>query len=509
MLLNKRIPDILDCIANLSNDEVFTPPSVARKVLDILPLEIWSNPDLKWLDPACKTGVFLREIATRLMIGLEGTIPNESIRRNHIFQNMLYGISVTELTGMIARRSLYTSKDANSRFSVFQMPTDQGNIFYERTDHVYTERHLISDTQSSSETGVRCIYCNINKTNQLERGGELENYAYPFIHKTKILTNMQFDVIVGNPPFQLKDDGHGASAIPLYHLFVEQAKRLNPKYISFIIPSRWFAGGKGLDKFRSNMLSDTTITTLVDYPNASDIFPGVEIKGGVCYFLSDKTHDGDCLVKSMNGDEVVSEMMRPLSGHDVFIRHNQAISILEKVQKYGETTMDAKVSSQKPFGFRTNFKDFKETMFDGAVKIYARGRQGYIQKDQIAVHPEWIDKYKVFTPRAAEGDGTFPNNIIGKILIGKPKTCCTETYLVVNIFDNQTEAENLSAFLKTKFTRFLISLKKNTQDLNKDRFSFVPDLDMKIGWTDNMLYSKYKLTNEEISFIDSIVKEMK
>jgi site-specific DNA-methyltransferase (adenine-specific) len=338
----------------------------------------------------------------------------------------------------------------------------------------------------------------------------MENHAYQFIHQdiNQIFNNMKFDVIIGNPPYQLQDGGFGASAAPIYHKFIEMAVALNPKYISMIIPSRWFAGGKGLDDFRAKMLTDKRLKVLVDHPNAEDCFPGVEIKGGVCYFLWDSKHDGECEVVSMLEGEEVSRAKRKLDEHDTFIRFNESIEIINKIKSKNEETLDKKVSSRKPFGFATDFKDYKTKDFTGAVKIYARGEIGFISKDKILNNQSWINKYKVFMAMAAEGKGTYPNNITGKpIMIGK-NTCCTETYLVIDVFDDKNKAENLEKYIKTRFFRFLVSLKKNTQHLSKDRFSFVPDLDMSQEWTDEKLYKRYGIDEKEQEFIRSIVREM-
>lgn len=493
-----RNPDILECIANLSNDEVFTPPQVVQQILDALPAEVWSNPDLKFLDPACKTGVFLREIAKRLMLGLQEIIPDEQARREHIFKNMIYGIAITDLTGLMSRRSLYYSKYPDSKYSVVQMPSPQGNIVYSNIEHSFQNR--------------KCIYCGAPQE-LLDRVETMERHAYQFIHQSidKIFTNMKFDVIIGNPPYQLNDGGFGASAMPIYQKFIEKAIELEPKYISMIIPSRWFAGGKGLDEFRARMLSDKRMKVLVDYPNAEDCFPGVEIKGGVCYFLWDKAHIGDCKVISMMDGNIVSEATRPLNEYDVFVRFNESIGILNKIRAKNEATLDKKVSSRKPFGFATNFNDFKKKPFGDSVKIYANpslGKVGYVDKEKIIINTEWVDKYKVLLAMAAEGKGTYPNNIIGKPIVAEPNSCCTETYLVVDIFDDQVKTENLAKYIKTRFFRFLVSLKKNTQHLSKDRFSFVPDLDMSQEWTDEKLYQRYDITPEEQQFIESIVKPM-
>lgn len=488
-------PDILDCLSNLSSDEVFTPPKVVNEMLDLLPKDIWQNPKIKFLDPACKSGVFLREIAKRLLVGLKEQIPNEEKRKEHIYKNMIYGIAITELTSLISRRSLYYTKDAtNPKYSVVKMPKENGNIVFSFTNHEYKDN--------------KCIYCGAIKGVFDDKS--LENHAYKFIHKEfkEEFKDMKFDVIIGNPPYQLNDGGHGASASPLYHKFVEQAKNMNPKYICMIIPSRWFAGGKGLDSFREEMLNDRKIKELVDYPNASECFPGVEIKGGVCYFLWDKNHNDDCNITTITNAKTLPSMKRALNENDVFVRFNEAISILNKVKEKNEITLDTQVSSRKPFGLATNFKDYYKTNIGDTYKLYGNKFIGYVLPKYITKNSDWIDKYKVLTPNAGDGSGAYPIVVTGKPLISEPNSLCTETYIVVGLFDNESEAKNLELFLKTKFTRFLISLKKNTQHLTKDRFSFVPKLDMNITWTDEKLYKKYDLNKEEIEFIESMIKEM-
>src|SRR3989338_8009643 len=375
-------PDVLTCLANLSSDEVFTPPQLANQILDLLPKAIWSDKNAKFFDPVCKSGVFLREIAKRLNAGLEKEIPDKQKRINHIFKNQLFGISITELTALLSRRSVYCSKKANGEYSVCEIFDDpQGNIRFKRIEHAW-------------ENG-RCVFCGASR-DEYDRGGELETHAYQFIHTNnpEEVFNMKFDVIVGNPPYQLNDGGGmGTSAIPIYHKFVQQAKKLNPRYLTMIIPARWFSGGRGLDEFRDTMLKDDRIRVLHDYMNAGDCFPGVEIKGGVCYFLWDRDNRGKCKVYTHDGDTIISESERPLleKGANTFIRYNQAIPILRKVQSNKENSFSDIISANDPFGFdvrvENSYKrvkpDFKREPFSNSVLFYYNGWKkegiGYIE----------------------------------------------------------------------------------------------------------------------------------
>lgn len=494
-ITGSHTPDILDCLSNLSSDEVFTPPQVVNAMLDLLPHEIWSNPDAKFLDPSCKSGVFLREIAKRLLVTLTDIFPDETQRKEHIYKNMLYGVAITELTSMMARRSLYYTKDAtNPLYSVVKMEKSEGNILFSRTKHKYKD--------------AKCIYCGAKKG--VFDDEQLENHAYRFIHKEmkEEFEDMKFDVIIGNPPYQLSDGGHGASASPLYHIFVDKAKAMQPKYLCMIIPSRWFAGGKGLDEFRESMLQDKRIKELVDYPNASECFPGVEIKGGVCYFLWDKNYSGDCSVTTITNGEKLPTMQRALDENNVFVRFNEAISILNKVKSKSEVTLDTQVSSHKPFGLRGFFKDYKIKPFENSIKLYGNKFIGYITKNQLVTNLNWVKKYKVLTPRAGDGSGTYPIQVTGKPICVDTHSACTETYMVCGLYDDESNSINLQKYLKTKFVRFLISLKKPTQQMSKSVFSFVPKLDMTIEWSDKKLYERYELTKDEIAFIEKMIKEM-
>lgn len=495
-------PDVLTCLANLSNDEVFTPPDMANRMLDLLPSSLWSDPHARFLDPVSKTGVFLREIARRLMTGLAEQIPDVQERADHIFKEQLFGLAVTELTGLLSRRSVYCSKTANGHYSVCTAFDDeQGNIRYEPTAHTWVNG--------------RCRYCGASRE-VYDRGEALESHAYRFIHADNpenLFPDMRFDVIIGNPPYQLSDGGdtedrQRGGAIPLYHFFVQTAMKLKPRYLVMIIPSRWFAGGRGLDDFRDEMLNDRHIRTLVDFPLSSECFPNVEIKGGVCYFLWDREYDGLCSVTTMRKDKA-SNAIRPLleKGCTTFIRYNEAISILHKVQKFGEEPFSKQVSSQKPFGFRTFVKGEKEP-FNGAVKLYANKEEGYVCRNEITQNTEWIDQYKIYISRAYGAGEDFPHQILNKPFLGNPNTCCSETYVVIGPYANKRRAENVIGYIKTKFFRFLVLLKKNTQDAPARVYSFVPVQNFDEAWTDEKLYAKYGLTDEEIAFIESMIRPM-
>ena len=496
-------PDILEVISNLSSDEVFTPPKVANAVLDLLPPEIWTDPSLRWLDPGCKTGIFPREITKRLMVGLAAAIPDEGKRINHILTEMVFAIAITEITGMMSRRTLYCSKDASSDFSAVRFSDRSGNIWHERVEHNFDDKG-------------RCSECGGTKK-QLETAGR-DNYAYGFIHsaarsKIEKEIGMKFDVIVGNPPYQMDGGGGGTNATPLYDVFVDQAKALNPKYLAMIIPSRWMAGGRGLESFRAEMLKDKRLRVLVDYPNAGELFPGVDIKGGVCYFLWNRDSEGPCEVTMVRGDERHGPTERHLDEFDVLVRDSRALEILRKVLVKNEVSFADLVSGDTPFGIPTNFTGYRRgPKKTGDLKIYLKDGardEKWIDPDLVRKNTHAVLKWKVFVPEAgSDGGQKIPDVVLGKPFVGGPKSVSTQTFLYVGPFDEQEEADSALAYLQTRMVRFLISLRKISQHAMKSVYTWVPQQAWDHTWTDAELYKKYGITKDEQAYIEMMIKEV-
>lgn len=499
LLGQKHIPDILDCLAQLSNDQVPTPPKLARAMLDVLPSDVWSDPKLRWLDPFCKSGVFLREVAVRLLEGLAQWEPDFKTRREHIYRNMVFGTSITEMTGIIARRTLYCSRYASGDHSVVRFDEEAGNVPFVRAEHTFGK-----DGKARS-----CEVC--GAPSDLERGEKRENYAYSFIHgayPTEELSGMKFDVIVGNPPYQIGTEGFGATASTVYHRFVSRAIELDPRFVLMITPSRWFTGGKGLDQFRERMIADRRLRTIVDNPKLFDCFPGVEIKGGVSYFLWDREHDGDCEFSTRISGQIVSTDNRDLRmGDGVLIRDNRAMSVIEKAGKV-EERLEGACSVRKPFGVTifSNYPGSVPEPFDGAIPLIYSNRVGYSKPEQIERNHEWIDRWKVLVPKAGDGHGRTVSYVIGEPIALAPGSACTQTYLIAGMFDNREETENYAYYLATKFVRFLVLQRKITQDLTPQRFRFVPMLDMARRWTDDDLYDYFGLTSEERDYIEATIQ---
>lgn len=506
---NVGVPDVLETLAQLPNDEVFTPPYFANQMLDLLPVEVWSNPTFRWLDPGTKSGAYLREASKRLMVGLEEWQPNPSKRREHILKNMLYGASITELSAEISRRSLYQTvdatgkqiKDESIRDLIVSFPDPYGNILFVPTEHQMVKG--------------KCAICRAPEKLVRDRR---ENFAYSFIHgtyPTKEMEDMKFDVIVGNPPYQIgMDDAEGnrtANITPLYNMFVEKAISMNPRYIVMITPSRWFSGGHSLSDYRDRMLNDRRLRSIVDIPNASEVFPGVEVKGGVSYFLWDSNYSGDCHFSTRSSGEIVSTVKRDLrEGQGVLIRDNFASEIVKKIcsDPFEKGSLAEKVSARDPFGqsIKTNFKDSKAEPFEGSIPLVFVNKVGYIRREQLERNHDWVDKWKVLLPKASDGRGGVDQlTVLGEPIALAPGSACTQSYLVAGVFESSQEAENYAKYLTTKFVRFLVLQRKVSQDLTPTRFKFVPMLGMEEEWTDVDLFKMFHLTAEEIAYIEKAV----
>ena len=510
-------PDILDCISHLSSDEVFTPPKLVNEILDTLPQELFTSTNTKFLDPCCKSGVFLREIAKRLIDGLADKIPNLDERIDHIFKNQLFGLAITELTALLSRRSVYCSKDASCEFSVTHFDNPDGNIEYKRTYHLWLKD--------------KCMMCGASKA-EYDRGEELETHAYSFIHTDeqrnsalfKRLKDMKFDVIIGNPPYQISDGGGtGDSAKPIYHLFVEQALKLKPNYITMIIPSRWMKGGKGLDNFRENMINNNSIKYIYDYANAVECFPGVHIDSGVCYFLIDTNYHGMVryVYKPENEAPIYSDRYLKNDISNTIIRDYRQISIISKVARFGEHKFNEIVSSRNPYGFATdlfnrpeNYPSAKLSFEEdiNKVKIYgvkgnkggAKRVVGYVEKNSILKNLESLNKYKLFFSYAYSTNATVPPESI----VGKPNEIATETFLEIGSFDNLNSCQICHKYMKTKFFRALLFFNRIQKNASNKTFELIPLQDFTEEWTDEKLYKKYGLTQEEIDFIESMIRPM-
>ena len=492
-------PDVLSCLANLSSDEVFTPPEVANAMLDMLPKELWKDSKATFLDPACKSGVFLREIAKRLIEGLKDEIPDLQARLDHIFQTQLYGIAITDLTALLSRRSLYGSKWANGKYSFSRFETADGLVrLNKKSLHVWKNS--------------RCEFCGASQS-EYDRDKALESHAYEFIHthNPEKIFNMKFDVIIGNPPYQLNTAGNenGAQAKPLYHIFVQQALSLMPKYVVMIIPSRWFSGGWGLDEFRNKMMYCDHIYELHDFQNSSDCFSGVDIKGGVSYFAYSRNQKCKCKFYSHESNNKISLHERFLheEGCEVVIRYNQMISIYRKVHESNNfSSFENIVSGRSPYGLNTNHYGHAKQQ-DSDIKYFERKGMNYISKNKITKNIDSIDKYKIFIPKTAE-DGKLPGKVIGGITYGFPGVICSGTYLLIGPFDSESHMKNVASYMKTKFFRCLVAINKISQDAYAKVYNAVPIQDFSKPWTDAELYAKYGLDEEEIAFIESMIKPM-
>lgn len=523
LLTNLYNPDVLSCLANLSNDEVFTPPSVANQMLDMLPQELFSDLNTTFLDPACKSGVFLREIAKRLIKGLETAIPDLQERIDHIFHKQLFAIAITEMTSLLSRRSSYCTKFPNGEYSVSHFNDIEGNIRFKKIQHVWRDG--------------RCVFCGARKE-EYDRDASLETHAYEFIHtlRPEEIFNMNFDVIVGNPPYQMSfgiDGTNSANARSIYNLFITQATKLKPKYLCMITPSRWMtktAQGIPAD-WVEKMITCNRFEVLHDFPDASDCFPGVEIKGGVSYFLWSRDYSGKChYYFHCQGSSDVLERFDYLdpANTGVVVRDPKSHAILDKISKIegnyyseAEKNFSGLVSPKHFFDNSTlltsNWKDYKTSKDSShSIKYYVSKSfndmpYGWIMASQIPKNLATKDLHKVYIP-AAGGSGT-DTQILGYPFYGEPNSVCSQTYLVIG-FDpekhnfSKEECTNIISYIKTRTFRYLVSIKKKTQNGPRGVYQFVPLQDFSKSWTDEELYAKYELSEEEIAFIESMIRPM-
>ena len=518
--LRRRNPDVLTCIANLSNDEVFTPPEFANRMLDTLAeawaanhggADIWSDPKVTFLDPCTKSGVFLREITRRLTTGLAEEIPDLQTRVDHILTKQVFGIGITRLTSLLARRSVYCSKHANGEHSVAKVfDHDAGNIWFEPLKHTWD--------------GDKCRFCGAGRS-VFDRAEGLETHAYAFIHTDNIKarvaelfgTTMQFDVIIGNPPYQMAADEAGQNVMPIYNLFVEQAKKLNPRFMAMVTPSRWMAGGKHLDEFRSKMLNDSRISALIDFPNAAEMFPSVGINGGISYFLWDAAYNGACAVTLIRGGEKFGPHKRKLNEFDVFVRDYRAVLILNKVLAKNESSFTDIVSPRDPFGpaLSSNFTDYRNDEKAGFLRLHFnlgnKRETAWVSPKYVTKNTHLVQAWKVLIPKAGSGrerEKSGVDLVLGPPLVASPGSVCTLTYVVAGPLNTKKEAESVEAYLKTRLLRFLVSLRKISQDAPRGVYQFVPQQTWDRQWTDDMLYQKYGISKNEIEFINSMIRPM-
>lgn len=529
--------DILETITNVGNDEVFTPKKVCEQMLDSLPDEVWHHPEYKWLNPCSKNGIFEREIALRLDEGLKDIIPDELTRRKHILQEMVFSIGLTKFTSEVARRTLYYCNQANRKcdgikgedghfvngFAIgngtwFIDP--EGNIKNPTAEHVWTNEN-------------KCKYCGANRLIKDDKNNEIlskysdptqiEHYAYEFIHheNTESLKarlqkffgrkNMKFDIIIGNPPYQLSDGGAGASAKPIYNNFIEQGLELDPEYLCMIIPSRWYAGGKGLDDFRYKFLHNRHIQKLVDFPNAKDCFPSSSIGGGVCYFLYSKKYTGDCNFISRNATSILSQSKRDLSKHDILLRYDQAETILDKINKKQNKRISSLLFKRNAFGIQSSVRGKNRKDSDRNIKLLSSDGISFISINDVVKNQKVVPAFKVFISKLTAEHANEPSadgkyKVLSKSGILNPGEVCTESYLIFAPFSKEDSAKNLLNYLHTKFVRLLVLLCVSSINIVWDSFQFVPLMDLSRSWTDQDLYKYFGLDSNEISFIESLIR---
>ena len=499
-----RIPDILETIADLSNDEVFTPPDLANKALDMLPESIWNDSSVTFLDPASKTGVFLREITKRLIAGLEHEFPDLQERVNHILTKQVYGLGITELTSLMSRRTVYCSTAANGIKSVCtEFEDSEGNIKFPESKHTFNKHG-------------KCEVCGAGEDLYYEEEG-LDNYAYSFLHDNmkEVFGDVKFDVIIGNPPYQMSTGGGTAQAVPLYHKFIQKAMEMNPRYISMIVPSRWMKGGMGLDDFRKEMMMNKNIKKIVDYEKTSDVFSTQGFDGGVNYFLIDSEHNSEFVDYEFNSRDGVKiiDKKKLLNGIvDIVIRDKRQEAIIKKTMS--DNQFDTLVSPIGAFGLKSDYLDenysrlSKVKTDEKQVKVFGlmNGKRAFLYEEykKIPKCKDSIKKHKLFFSKAFNLRMTVPP----KVIIGDEMSVSTATFLKIGDFNSSEEAENCLSYIKTRFFRALFYFRRHSLNISQSSFSLIPLQDFSKSWTDEELYAKYKLTEDEIAYIEANIEEM-
>ncbi|MFA7054917.1 MAG: Eco57I restriction-modification methylase domain-containing protein [Acholeplasmataceae bacterium] len=517
-------PDVLSTLANLSSDEVFTPPHIVNQMLDMLPQELFRDKNTKFLDPATKSGVFLREIAKRLLEGLKDQIPDLQERIDHIFHKQIYGMATTEMTSLLSRRSVYCSKYPNSKYSISLFTNPEGNIKYKKMKHVWD--------------GTKCKNCGASK-NELDRSTDYENYAYGFIHleKNEEYLNMKFDVIVGNPPYQLNvgnEGGNSSKARAIYQLFIQQAQKLKPRYLCMITPSRWMTRSvEGIsEEWIDSMLKDHSIKIMHDYLDASDIFSGTPPKGGVNYFLWDRAYKGKCQYHLYNNanDNNPTIIYDYLDAKKlgIVLRDTHAIKIIEKIEmiegKYTSKQEKNFASLVSPKDYFTNKELLTSSWSNYSIDKTTKNNIKYylnknihkidfawIKKEDIPKNHQAIPLHKVYITSAG-GTGN-DEKVIGNAFYGEPNSVCSQTYLTIGydpIKHNFTanQCTNILTYISTRLFRYLVSIKKKTQNGPRQVYQFVPVIDFNRPWNDEDLYLRYNLSDDEIEYIEKNIKQI-
>lgn len=501
-----------------AHGEVFTAEREVKAMCDLIAGEC-SRIDSRFLEPACGNGNFLAEVLRRklkVVKELYGKSRHEYEQYSILAMSGLYGIDILNDNAEECRIRLLELW-RKEYYKTLAVSANEDLLAAVR--YILDHNILCGDALSLLRSdGAPIIFSewtfafgNLIKRrdfrlDQLVEGEGEKQERQNGLFKPDMEPDAKFDVIIGNPPYQLSDGGNGASARPIYHLFVEQAKKLNPSYLIFIIPARWYSGGKGLDGFRATMLSDRHISHLIDFTNSIDCFQGVDVAGGVCYFLRERNWKGSCNFKNyFNGKW--SSLVKNLDEYPVLIRYPMADRIIKKIHYESLESMESCISSRKPFGLTTNTKP---TQMGDILLRYNRGI-GRISRKDVSKGIEHIDKWKVIISYlTAEHAGRPDKNGMFKVLstmeLLAPPSVCTETYLLAGSFESKEEAQNLLSYLKTRFARFLIAQVAVSQHITRRCFAFVPIQDFSKPWTDTELYTKYGLDEEEIAFIESMIK---